>query len=58
MEFLAIIKEELLSHSNVFIGVDSNPVVSVDKENFHITVWLATVISKPYFSSHPENKLL
>ena len=40
MEILAVVKEELLSLLYRLVGVNSDPVVSVHHQDFHLTIWL------------------
>ena len=53
MEILAIVKEELLPLLYGLVGVDSNPVVSIHHQDFHLTVGFRAVICKSDLAAHP-----
>merc|ERR1740128_1239210 len=51
---LAVVEEELFPDLDAAVGVDSNPVVSVDEQDLDLTVGLRGVIGKPDMTSHPR----
>ena len=54
VKVLAVIKKKFFSLLDVLVGVDSNAVIAVHHEDFHLTVGLRGVVGEPDLASHPE----
>ena len=55
MKILAVVEKKFLSLLDVLVGVDTDPVIPVHHENFHITIRLGTVIGESYLSPDPKH---
>ena len=55
IEIRTIIEEELLSHVDVLVGIDTDPVVAADHQDLHLAVGLAGVVGEPDLAAHPEH---